>query len=195
MQRAAPAFDLDGGVFYRLAIGKRCDEQAPAAGSNSPRLLAHMRRWARLGAGGFFHFVELARRSLILAPLKTGFARAARCRSPIKINLAIWRSGNLIALGVRWISRVLRHSPAFLVLRHTRSVTRRRPGSYNAAFQFAEAASGSLACRRKWLDRLMDTIHPDYLRNADQHSIGTKPDTLVVSLEEAKKRRAERQKA
>src|ERR1700730_12681453 len=108
--------DLDGG---ECATNKR---QPPVP--IPPRLLAHMRSWARLGAGG--HFVEWHGKPV----------RSVKTGSPER-----------------------RHSPAFLVLRHTRSVTRRRPGSCSAAFQFGKQR-GSSACRRKCLPRLMDTIIP-----------------------------------
>ena len=54
--------DLDHGIFYRLAIGRRA-KTTPVACSHSPRLLAHMRRWVRRGIVTS-HFVEWqARRS------------------------------------------------------------------------------------------------------------------------------------
>ncbi len=65
--------DLDGGLFYRLAIGKRATAKRQPPVPIPPRLLAHMRRWATLGAGG--HFVEWHGKPV--QSVKTGFARAA----------------------------------------------------------------------------------------------------------------------
>jgi hypothetical protein len=55
-------------------------------------------------------------------------------------------------------------------------------------------AAGFLGMSPEMVGQTYGHHHPDYLRNA-ANMIGTKPDTLVVSLEKAKKRRAERQKA
>jgi hypothetical protein len=55
-------------------------------------------------------------------------------------------------------------------------------------------AAGFLGMSPEMLAQTYGHHHQDYLRNA-ANKIGTKPDALVVSLEEAKKRRAEKQKA
>ena len=55
-------------------------------------------------------------------------------------------------------------------------------------------AAGFLGMSPEMLAQTYGHHHPDYLRNA-ANMIGTKTDALVVSLEEAKKRRAEKQKA
>jgi integrase len=41
--------DLSGGVFYRLAKGKRATNKRQPPVPLPPQLLAHMRRWARIG--------------------------------------------------------------------------------------------------------------------------------------------------
>src|SRR5215813_871765 len=41
--------DLDRGVFYRRAIGRRQTKKRQPPVRLSPRLLAHLRRWKRLG--------------------------------------------------------------------------------------------------------------------------------------------------
>lgn len=48
--------DLDAGIFYRLAQGKRASNKRQPPAPVPPRLLAHLRRWTRLGLAG--HFVE-----------------------------------------------------------------------------------------------------------------------------------------
>lgn len=40
--------DLDRGIFYRKQIGKRATKKRQTPAPVPPRLLAHMRRWARL---------------------------------------------------------------------------------------------------------------------------------------------------
>jgi integrase len=41
--------DLDQGIFYRLAIGRRATNKRQSPAPIPPRLLAHMRRWVRRG--------------------------------------------------------------------------------------------------------------------------------------------------
>ena len=49
--------DLDQGIFYRLAIGRRATKKRQTPAPIPPRLLAHMRRWVRRGVVTS-HFVE-----------------------------------------------------------------------------------------------------------------------------------------
>ena len=49
--------DLDQGIFYRLAIGRRATNERQTPAPIPPRLLAHMRRWVRRGVVTS-HFVE-----------------------------------------------------------------------------------------------------------------------------------------
>lgn len=49
--------DLNQGLFYRKAIGKRATKKRQPPAPLPPRLLAHMRRWDRLGIAKE-HFVE-----------------------------------------------------------------------------------------------------------------------------------------
>ena len=67
--------DLDQGIFYRLAQGKRATNKRQPPAPLPPRLLAHMRRWQRLGLVGG-HFVEFNGKPI--ASIKTAFARAVR---------------------------------------------------------------------------------------------------------------------
>jgi integrase len=67
--------DLDQGVFYRRAIGRRETNKRQPPVKLSPRLLAHMRRWKRRG---------LSRQTVIewngvpVTSVRKGFAAAAR---------------------------------------------------------------------------------------------------------------------
>lgn len=67
--------DLDQGVFYRLAQGKRATNKRQPPAPIPPRLLAHMRRWQRMGLVGG-HFVEFNGKPIL--SVKTAFARAVR---------------------------------------------------------------------------------------------------------------------
>jgi integrase len=49
--------DLDHGIFYRLAIGRRATNKRQSPAPIPPRLLAHLRRWVRRGVVTS-HFVQ-----------------------------------------------------------------------------------------------------------------------------------------
>lgn len=71
--------DLDSGIFNRLAVGRRASTKRQTPVPMPRRLLAHLRRWSRLGiAKG--HFVEW--NSKPVASVKTGFASAVRLAKP-----------------------------------------------------------------------------------------------------------------
>jgi integrase len=67
--------DLDSGIFNRLAIGKRASTKRQTPVPLPDRLLAHMRRWVRLGISKN-HFVEWAGKPV--SSVKTGFGSAVR---------------------------------------------------------------------------------------------------------------------
>jgi hypothetical protein len=65
--------DLDQGIFYRLAIGRRATNKRQTPAPIPPRLLAHMRRWVRRGVVTS-HFVEW--QGAPIKSVKTGFRHA-----------------------------------------------------------------------------------------------------------------------
>src|SRR5665811_1540713 len=88
--------DLDQGIFYRLAQGKRATNKRQPPAPIPPRLLAHLRRWQRLGLVGG-HFVEFNGKPI--ASVKTAFSRA--------VKLA-----DLSAEGGKIVPHTLRHTAA-----------------------------------------------------------------------------------
>jgi integrase len=67
--------DLDRGIFYRLPRGTRATNKRQPPAPIPSRLLAHMRRWNRLGLIGG-HFVEFNGKPI--ASVKTAFSRAVQ---------------------------------------------------------------------------------------------------------------------
>jgi integrase len=65
--------DLDQGIFYRLAIGRRATNKRQTPAPVPPRLLAHLRRWVRRGVVTS-HFVEW--QGAPVKSVKTGFKHA-----------------------------------------------------------------------------------------------------------------------
>jgi integrase len=67
--------DLDQGIYYRLAIGRRATNKRQTPAPIPPRLLAHMRRWVRRGVVTS-HFVEW--HGAPVKSVKTGFRHAVK---------------------------------------------------------------------------------------------------------------------
>jgi integrase len=65
--------DLDQGIYYRLAIGRRATNKRQSPAPIPPRLLTHMRRWVRRGIITS-HFVEW--HGSPVKSVKTGFRHA-----------------------------------------------------------------------------------------------------------------------
>ena len=65
--------DLDQGIYYRLAIGRRPTNKRQPPAPIPPRLLAHLRRWVRRGIVTS-HFVEW--HGAPVKSVKTGFGHA-----------------------------------------------------------------------------------------------------------------------
>jgi len=65
--------DLDQGIYYRLAIGRRATNKRQSPAPIPPRLLTHMRRWVRRGIITS-HFVEW--QGSPVKSVKTGFKHA-----------------------------------------------------------------------------------------------------------------------
>jgi integrase len=67
--------DLEQGIYYRLAIGRRATNKRQTPAPLPPRLLAHMRRWVRRGIVTS-HFVEW--HGTPVKSVKTGFRHAVQ---------------------------------------------------------------------------------------------------------------------
>jgi integrase len=67
--------DLDQGIYYRLAIGRRATNKRQTPAPIPPRLLAHMARWVRRGVVTS-HFVEW--HGAPVKSVKTGFRHAVQ---------------------------------------------------------------------------------------------------------------------
>ena len=67
--------NLDAGIYYRLALGKRATNKRQPPAPIPDRLLAHMRRWARKGIIAN-HFVEW--NGMPVKSVKNAFARAVK---------------------------------------------------------------------------------------------------------------------
>jgi integrase len=121
--------DLDRGLFYRLAEGKRATNKRQPPVPLPPRLLAHMRRWARCGAIKDY-FVEWNGKPV--HSIKVGFKRAvALAGLPGKVSphtlrhtaatwlmqagVDKWEAAGFLGMSVEMLDRVYgHHHPAHM---------------------------------------------------------------------------------
>jgi integrase len=114
--------DLERGVFYRRQIGRRKTKKRQLPAPIPPRLLAHMRRWHRLGIADE-HFVEFNGKPV--KSVKTAFASAvekagiAHC-SPhtlrhtaatwlMQNGAPLWQAAGYLSMSEQTLERVYGH--------------------------------------------------------------------------------------
>lgn len=150
--------DLDAGIFYRLQEGKTPTKKRQPPAPIPGRLLAHMRRWARIDPEDRTHFVEWAGEPV--GSVKTAFGRAATLAKLPGIT-----------------PHTLRHTAATWLMQQGVSVWE---------------TAGFLGMSPEMVDQTYGHHHPDHLSEAAS-AIGyrrRRPETLVVSLEKARQRKA-----
>jgi integrase len=124
--------DLDHGIFYRLAMGRRATNKRQPPAPIPPRLLAHLRRWQRVGLVGS-HFVEFNGKPV--KSVKTGFAKAVALAQLngegskvvphtlrhtaatwlMQRGVAAWEAAGYLGMSTEMIERVYgHHSPEHL---------------------------------------------------------------------------------
>lgn len=117
--------DLDRGIFYRLAEGRAATKKRQPPVPVPPRLLAHMRRWAKKDAlEGRTFFVEWAGKPV--ASVKTGFGRAAKLAGLgddviphtlrhtaatwlMQAGVSIWEAAGFLGMSPEMVDRVYGH--------------------------------------------------------------------------------------
>lgn len=132
--------DLDRGVFYRLAQGRKATNKRQPPAPIPPRLLAHMRRWARLGIARS-HFVEFNGQPV--KSVKTAFASAVRLSgiehaSPhtlrhtaatwLMLNGApTWQAAGFLGMSEKTLRDVYGHHHPDFQNEAVEAITRKRP--------------------------------------------------------------------
>lgn len=147
--------DLDGGIFYRLAEGKRRTNKRQPTVKLPPHLIAHLRRWSRIPRrdGSMPEYV-VEWQGKPVASVKTAFASA------------VARAGLEEAAS----PHVLRHTAATWLMQHGVGIWE---------------ASGFLGMTPKILIEVYGHHHPDHQKEAANalKNRGQKPVSLVKSLE------------
>ena len=136
--------DLEAGVFYRKAPRTRQTKRRQPPVAVPPRLLAHMRRWVRLGIAKNF----LVERE-VSAPRK---GKAAKQGKPVKSVRTAWNNAREEAgLGEDAVRHTLRHTAATWLMQSGTSPWE---------------ASGFLGMSVETLVKHYGHHHPDYQREA-----------------------------
>jgi integrase len=122
--------DLDRSVFYRLAEGKKATKKRQPPAPIPPRLLAHLRRWAKADEGKRTYFVEWNGEPV--ASVKTGFKHAVKLAklagkvSPhtlrhtaatwlMQNGVDIWMAAGFLGMSAEMVDRVYgHHHPDYL---------------------------------------------------------------------------------
>jgi len=138
--------DLDQGIFYRLAQGKRATSKRQPPAPIPPRLLAHLRRWHRLGliAG---HFVEFNGQPI--ASVKTAFTRAVKLANLsyeggkvvphtlrhtaatwlMQRGVPVWQAAGYLGMSVEMVDRVYGHHSPEHLKQAAEAITGKKAGS------------------------------------------------------------------
>ncbi len=115
--------DLENGIFYRLASGKRATKKRQPPVPIPPRLLAHLRRWKDRGIANE-HFVEWNGKGV--SSVKTGFGTAVRLTklegrvTPhtlrhtaatwlMQLGVDKWEAAGFLGMSVEMLDRVYGH--------------------------------------------------------------------------------------
>ena len=153
-------------LFYRLAQGKRATNKRQPPAPIPPRLLAHMRRWRRLGLVGS-HFVEFKGKPIL--SVKTAFAHAARLAGLstegskiiphtlrhtaatwlMQRGVPIWQAAGYLGMSTEILDRVYgHHSPD-----HLKGAADAITGKNKANVSVVVSVVGGVAARKKFQKR------------------------------------------
>lgn len=118
--------DMEHGLFYRRQIGKKATKKRQTPVPLPPRLLAHLRRWARLGLAkehfvefngrpvksvkkAFRKVVELAEIDTMLGPVVPHTLRHTAATWLMLNGTSIWEAAGYLGITVEVLERVYGH--------------------------------------------------------------------------------------
>jgi integrase len=141
--------DLERGIFYRLAIGKRATKKRQTPVPLPPRLLAHMRRWRRCGLVTT-HFVEWNGNPV--KSVKTAFRRAVKLAklsgkvTPhtlrhtaatwlMNAGVSIWDAAGFLGMSAKVVEDTYGHHHPDYLQEAAAGITRKQDGNVGVASQ------------------------------------------------------------
>jgi integrase len=144
--------DLDQGIYYRLAIGKRATSKRQTPAPIPPRLLAHMRRWVRRGIVTS-HFVEW--QGAPVKSVKTGFRHAVGLAglwgkvTPhtlrhtaatwlMQRGVPIWQAAGYLGMSSQMIERTYGHHHPDYMRSAAQAITSKQPQNVSLVVSLVE---------------------------------------------------------
>jgi len=144
--------DLDQGIYYRLAIGKRATNKRQTPAPIPPRLLAHMRRWVRRGIVTS-HFVEW--QGAPVKSVKTGFRHAVGLAglwgkvTPhtlrhtaatwlMQRGVPIWQASGYLGMSSQMIERTYGHHHPDYMRSAAQAITSKQPQNVSLVVSLVE---------------------------------------------------------
>ncbi len=154
--------DLDQGIFYRLAIGRRATNKRQTPAPIPPRLLAHMRRWVRRGVVTS-HFVEW--QGAPVKSVKTGFRHAVELAglwgkvTPhtlqhtaatwlMQRGVPIWQAAGYLGMSAEMIERTYGHHHPNYMRAAAQAITSKQSQNVSLVVSLVEPENGSAKQRK-----------------------------------------------
>jgi integrase len=156
-QDGASFVDLEQGIFYRLAIGRRATNKRQTPAPIPPRLLAHMRRWVRRGVVTS-HFVEW--QGAPVKSVKTGFKHAVDLAglwgkvTPhtlrhtaatwlMQRGVPIWQAAGYLGMSAEMIERTYGHHHPDYMRAAAAAITSKQSANVSLVVSLVEPERGS----------------------------------------------------
>ncbi len=149
--------DLDQGIFYRLAIGRRASNKRQPPAPIPTRLLAHMRRWVRRGVVTS-HFVEW--HGAPVKSVKTAFNRAVKLAglwglvTPhtlrhtaatwlMQRGVPIWQAAGFLGMSAAILERTYGHHHPDYMRGAAHAITSKQPQNVPLVVSLVDAQTGT----------------------------------------------------
>jgi integrase len=144
--------DLEQGIYYRLAIGRRPTNKRQSPAPIPPRLLAHMRRWVRRGIVTS-HFVEW--QGAPVKSVKTAFRHAVALAGLwgrviphtlrhtaatwlMQRGVPIWQSAGYLGMSAQMIERTYGHHHPDYMRGAAQAITAKQPQNVSLVVSLVE---------------------------------------------------------
>ena len=150
--------DLDQGIYYRLAIGRRATNKRQSPAPIPPRLLTHMRRWVRRGIITS-HFVEW--QGAPVKSVKTGFKHAVAIAglwgrvTPhtlrhtaatwlMQRGVPIWQAAGYLGMSAQMIERTYGHHHPDYMRGAAQAITSKQSQNVSLVVSLVEPENGRM---------------------------------------------------
>jgi integrase len=144
--------DLDQGIYYRLAIGRRATNKRQTPAPIPPRLSSHMRRWVRRGVVTS-HFVEW--QGVPIKSVKTAFRHAVKLAglwgrvTPhtlrhtaatwlMQRGVSIWQAAGYLGMSPQMIERTYGHHHPDYMRGAAAAITAKHPANVSLVIPLVE---------------------------------------------------------